>query len=147
MAAAIGVRSDYTAAALRRFARRSGDADQVRRLLAVAMILDGGSGVRRQRFARHLVSLISVATLGNVMVMQFPRVLYAIARDDHLPGLLTVANNGTPRMSLMVTAALAALPATIGIYDFLLSISVSLVTAMSVSINVAAIVMRIREAS
>ena len=43
MAAAIGVRSDYTSADLRRFARRSCDADQVRRLLAVALILDGGS--------------------------------------------------------------------------------------------------------
>src|SRR3546814_10977372 len=43
MAAAIGVRSDYTSADLRQFARRSDDADQVRRLFAVALILDGGS--------------------------------------------------------------------------------------------------------
>ncbi len=43
MAAAIGVRSDYTSEDLRRFARQSGDVDQVRRLLAVAVILDGGS--------------------------------------------------------------------------------------------------------
>jgi transposase len=43
MAAAIGVRSDYTSADLRQLARRSGDPDQVRRLLAVALILDGGS--------------------------------------------------------------------------------------------------------
>lgn len=43
MAAAIGVRTDYTSADLRGFARRCGDADQVRRLLAVALIVDGGS--------------------------------------------------------------------------------------------------------
>jgi transposase len=43
MAAAVGVRSDYAPADLRQFARRSGDADQVRRLLAIALILDGGS--------------------------------------------------------------------------------------------------------
>lgn len=43
MAAAIEVRSDYTSADLRRFARRCDEADQVRRLLAVALILDGGS--------------------------------------------------------------------------------------------------------
>lgn len=43
MAAVIGVRTDYTSADLRGFARRSGDADQVCRLLAVALILDGGS--------------------------------------------------------------------------------------------------------
>ena len=38
MAAAIGLRTDYTSADLRRFSRRCGDADQVRRLLAVALI-------------------------------------------------------------------------------------------------------------
>lgn len=43
MAAAIGVRGDYSAADLRRLARRCGDAEQVRRLLALASILDGGS--------------------------------------------------------------------------------------------------------
>ena len=43
MAAAIGVRTDHTAADLRQFARRCGDPDQVRRLLAMALILDGGS--------------------------------------------------------------------------------------------------------
>ena len=43
MASAVGVRSDYTSSDLRWFARRSDDADQVRRLLALALILDGGS--------------------------------------------------------------------------------------------------------
>lgn len=41
MAAAIGVRTDHTSADLRGFARRCGDGDQVRRLLVVALILDG----------------------------------------------------------------------------------------------------------
>jgi transposase len=43
MAGAIGLRGDYSGADLRRLARRCGDADQVRRLLALAVILDGGS--------------------------------------------------------------------------------------------------------
>lgn len=43
MAAAIKVRTDYTSGDLRWFSWRCGDADQVRRLLAVAHILDGGS--------------------------------------------------------------------------------------------------------
>lgn len=43
MAAAISVRSDYTSADLRGLVRRCGDADQVRRLLALAVILDGGN--------------------------------------------------------------------------------------------------------
>jgi transposase len=43
MAGAIGLRGDYSGGDLRRLARRSGDADQVRRLLALAVIFDGGS--------------------------------------------------------------------------------------------------------
>src|SRR5258708_13427336 len=43
MAAAIGVRGDYNAARLRELAKRSDDANQTRRLLALAAIYDGGS--------------------------------------------------------------------------------------------------------
>jgi transposase len=43
MAAAVGVRGDYDAAQLRALAKRSGDANQTRRLLALAAIYDGGS--------------------------------------------------------------------------------------------------------
>lgn len=43
MAGAIGMRGDYTGPDLRRLARRCSDADQVRRLLSLAVILDGGS--------------------------------------------------------------------------------------------------------
>src|SRR5260370_36024197 len=43
MAAAIGVRGDYNAARLRELAKRSDDANQTRRLLALAVIYDGGS--------------------------------------------------------------------------------------------------------
>jgi transposase len=42
MAAAIGLREDFDGAALRRLARESRDAKQVRRLLALASIYDGG---------------------------------------------------------------------------------------------------------
>ena len=43
MAAAVGLRADYDAAQLRALARRSPDAAQTRRLLALAAIYDGGS--------------------------------------------------------------------------------------------------------
>lgn len=92
-----------------------------------------------------VVSLISVATLGNVMAMQFPRVLFAIARDARVPLLSSVAENGSPRPALVVTVCLAGVLATIGIYDLLLAFSLSLLTAMSIAINLAAIVMRMRE--
>lgn len=43
MAAAVGVRGDYDAVQLRELAKRSADADQTRRLLALAAIYDGGA--------------------------------------------------------------------------------------------------------
>ena len=43
MAAAVQLKADYSGDDLRRLARRSDDADQTRRLLALAVILDGGS--------------------------------------------------------------------------------------------------------
>ncbi len=42
MAAAIGLRTDFDGAELRRLARCSGDANQTRRLLALAVVYDGG---------------------------------------------------------------------------------------------------------
>jgi transposase len=43
MASAVGLRDDFDGAGLRRLARLSGDANQVRRLLALAVIYDGGA--------------------------------------------------------------------------------------------------------
>src|SRR5438309_6428799 len=49
MAAAIGVRGDYDTARLRELAKRSKDAAQTRRLLALAAIYDGGSRTEAAR--------------------------------------------------------------------------------------------------
>ena len=43
MRAGVEIRIDHSADDLRRLARRSDDADQTRRLLALSVILDGGS--------------------------------------------------------------------------------------------------------
>ena len=42
MSAAIALREDYDAVSVRELAKRSDDADQVRRLLALAVVYDGG---------------------------------------------------------------------------------------------------------
>lgn len=55
MAAAVGVRSGYKSADLR---WRSGDADQVRRLLAIAVILDGGSRSEAANFAGVTLQIV-----------------------------------------------------------------------------------------
>ena len=58
MAAAIGVRKDHTSEDLRRLARRCGDPDQVRRLLAIALILDGGSRSNAAKFAGVTLQIV-----------------------------------------------------------------------------------------
>ena len=49
---AIALRSDFTGAGLRGLARRRKDAAQARRLLALAVIYDGGGAARRLDWAR-----------------------------------------------------------------------------------------------
>jgi transposase len=49
MAAAIELRDEFTGAEMRRLARSSRDAKQVRRLLALAAIRDGGSRTEAAR--------------------------------------------------------------------------------------------------
>lgn len=91
------------------------------------------------------VSLISLVTILNAMVMVFPRVLFAMAREYQVPGLSSVAANGTPRMALVATVLTGGFLATIGVYETLLVFSTSLLALMSVLVNLAAIVMRVRE--
>lgn len=92
------------------------------------------------------VSLISLITINNVTIMTFPRVLFAVARDSRaVPMLAEVAANGTPRNALITTVACGALLATVGVYEMLLGFASVLLAAMSVAVNLAAIVMRWRE--
>ena len=57
MASAVGLRGDFDGRGLRRLARLSGHANQVRRLLALAVIYDGGA---RHEAARVGVDLQTV---------------------------------------------------------------------------------------
>ena len=58
MAAAVGLRADFTATDLRRLAQSRRDGAQVRRLLALAVIYDGGSRSGAARTG-------GVGTIGN----------------------------------------------------------------------------------
>lgn len=58
MAAAIGVRSDFTPTDLRRFSRRCDDPDQVRHVLALAPILDVGSRSGAARMAGVTLQIV-----------------------------------------------------------------------------------------
>ena len=58
MAAAIKVRRDWTAGELRKAARGCADGDQVRRLLAIASILDGGSRSEAAKLAGVTLQIV-----------------------------------------------------------------------------------------
>ena len=73
MAAAVVLRGDYDAQALRRLARSAGDPGQVRRLLALAAIYAGGSRGE-------------AAEIGGV-VLQTVRALRRIVEDGPIPSV------------------------------------------------------------
>ena len=58
MARAIALRSDFTGAELRRLARRSKDAGQARRLLALAAIYDGGTRLEAARLGNVTLQIV-----------------------------------------------------------------------------------------
>jgi APA family basic amino acid/polyamine antiporter len=91
------------------------------------------------------VSLISLVTILNLFLMTLPRLLFAMARDAGIPRLSHVSRNGSPQYAIALMAVVAALLATIGVYTILLAFSVWLITAVAVSVNLAAIVLRRRE--
>ncbi len=92
----IPLRPDYDAARLRRIARESGDARQVRRLLALAAIYDGGS--RTEAAAVGGVGLQVVRD----WVLRFNGIGPAGLIDRKAPGQ-------RPRLNAMHRAALAAM--------------------------------------
>ena len=95
MAAAVGLRDDFTAAALRRLAQTRREAGQVRWLLALAVIYDGGS---RSEAAR--IGGVGLQTVRD-WVLRF---------NHHGPdGLIDgKAPGGRPRLDASQRAALAA---------------------------------------
>ena len=95
MAAAVGLRDGFTAAVLRRLAQSRRDGGQVRRLLALAVIYDGGS---RSEAAR--IGGVGLQTVRD-WVLRFNR--------DGPDGLVDgKAPGGRPRLDAAQRAALAA---------------------------------------
>ena len=95
MASAVWLRDDFDAAGLRRLARLSGDANQVRRLLTLAAIYDGGSGSEAAR-----IGGVGLQTMRD-WVLRFNR--------DGPDGLVDgKAPGGRPRLDATQRAALAA---------------------------------------
>lgn len=108
MAAAVRLRGDYDGDRLRRLAKRSEDADQTRRLLALAAIYDGGSRT-------------TAARIGGVG-LQTVRDWVLAFNGEGPPGLVNGKAPGNPpllsevqRQALMKIVASGPLPAVHGV--------------------------------
>ncbi|MDB5468758.1 MAG: hypothetical protein JWR84_318 [Caulobacter sp.] len=91
------------------------------------------------------VSLISLVTILNAILMSQPHLVFAIARDAGIPGLSRVAANGSPQFALAFMVIAAGLLALVGVYEILLAFSAALIVAVSVVVNLAALWMRRKE--
>jgi basic amino acid/polyamine antiporter, APA family len=72
---------------------------------AMSLVLGPGSGV-----VVTLLSMVCVATIANLQVMEHVRNTYAMAREGRLPpALATVSESGAPRAALLVVVAATSL--------------------------------------
>ena len=97
MAAAIKLREDFSGASLRRLAKLSKDANQTRRLLALAVIYDGGKrGERMHQSGQGLVFRLDLLGDGRQGLVLLP--LQARRRD--VPTASTAASSVTGCVSV-----------------------------------------------
>ena len=93
-----------------------------------------------------VVSLISLGAIANLYIMFSSRIGFAMARDGVLPRLLArTSASGTPRPAMVAGSAVAAAAALSGTYLELVAVVVPLTAAIIASLDLAAIVMRIKE--
>jgi basic amino acid/polyamine antiporter, APA family len=108
---------------------------------AARIVFPAGSG----RFVTVL-SLLTLLSLINAVLLGAPRILFAIGRD----GLFTeraarVSAGGTPRAALLLSAAAAAILIATGRFEDIIAVAAILIAAMYCANYIAVIVLRLRE--
>jgi APA family basic amino acid/polyamine antiporter len=108
---------------------------------AAAVVFPSGSG----QFVT-LLSLLTLLSLINAMLLGAPRILVAIGRD----GLFTeraarVGRGGTPLTALLLTALAAAVLILSGRFEDIIAVAAILVAALYAISFIAVIVLRVRE--
>ena len=93
-----------------------------------------------------VLSLLTLLSLMNAVLLGAPRILLAIGRD----GLFTeraaqVGAGGTPRVALLLSAATAAILIASGSFEAIIAVAAILVAAMYCVNYIAVIVLRLRE--
>jgi APA family basic amino acid/polyamine antiporter len=107
---------------------------------AAQIVFPAGSGV----FVTVL-SLLTLLSLINAVLLGAPRILFAVGRDGLFLGAARVGKDGTPRVALLITAAMVALFVLSGRFDDIVAVAAILVAA-TYSVNyIAVFVLRLRE--
>jgi APA family basic amino acid/polyamine antiporter len=92
------------------------------------------------------VSLLTILSLINAVLLGTPRILYALGRDGLVPSQVTrVREGGTPHVALLATAGTAALMVLSGSLKFLIAVAAVLFVLNYVSAYVAVFTLRRRE--
>ena len=92
-----------------------------------------------------VLSLLTLLSLMNAVLLGAPRILFAIGRDGFVAGAGRVAEGGTPRAALVVSAGMVALFIASGRFEDIIAVAAILVAAMYCVNYVAVIVLRMRE--
>ena len=92
-----------------------------------------------------VLSLLTLLSLMNAVLLGAPRILFAIGRDGLFAGAGRVGAGGTPRAALVVTAGMAAIFVASGRFDEIIAVAAILVAAMYCVNYVAVFVLRVRE--
>jgi len=92
-----------------------------------------------------VLSLLTLLSLTNALLLGAPRILFAVGRDGLFPGAAEVGAGGTPRVALLVTAGMIAAIVLSGRFDDIVAVAAILMAA-TYCVNYAAVmVLRWRE--
>jgi basic amino acid/polyamine antiporter, APA family len=92
-----------------------------------------------------VLSLLTLLSLMNAVLLGAPRILFAVGRDGLFRGAAKVGAGGTPRTALLATAAMTTLIIASGRFDEIVGVA-AIVVAATYTVNyVAMIVLRVKE--
>ncbi len=107
-----------------------------------------GTGLRAADWSATFITVLSLLTLlsfTNAVLLGAPRILFAIGRDGLFSSAAKVGPGGTPRIALLVTAAMVAFFVLTGKFDEILGVA-AILMAIMYSVNyIAVFVLRVRQ--
>jgi APA family basic amino acid/polyamine antiporter len=92
-----------------------------------------------------VLSLLTLLSLTNALLLGAPRILFAVGRDGLFPSAAKVGAGGTPRIALLVTAGMIGIIELSGKFDDIVAVAAILMASTYCVNYVAVFVLRARE--